>query len=328
MLKIAMAGAWHVHARGYAKTINEQPDACVSCVWDDDTARGSAWAKELGVPFYSDFDALLSEADCGAVCICSATSMHKELMIKCAKAKKHIFTEKVMCLTSADCDEAADAIRKSGIVFTISFPHRCFPQNLFIKQTLESGILGDITLFRVRNTHNGSLAGWLPEYWYDPETTGGGAMMDLGAHPMYLSDWFMGKPVSIQSSFKNVTSHAVEDDAISVMRFENGATAIAETSLVSPYTPRICEVYGTKGVILCEDDNARIKTDALKSSGNGGWISPALPPALPEPLRQFIDSVLYNKPVRFGLDEARALTVLMENAYKAHREKREIMIEK
>jgi len=326
MLRFAMIGAWHVHARGYANTINRQEDACVSCVWDDDEARGGAWAQELGVPFFSDIDELLSKANCDAVCICSATSLHKELMIKCARAGKHIFTEKVMCLTSADCDEAAKAIRESGVVFTISFPHRCFPQNLFIKQAIESGILGEITLFRVRNTHNGSLANWLPDYWYDPITTGGGAMMDLGAHPMYLSDWFMGKPVSIQSSFKTMTNRTVEDDAISIIRFENGTTAISETSLVSPYTPMICEVYGTKGVILCEDGSVRIKTDALKAADNRGWITPQLPSALPEPLRQFIDSVLYQKPVRFGLDEARALTVLMENAYRAHNEKREVAI--
>ena len=244
--------------------------------------------------------------------------------MKAARTGKHIFTEKVMCLTTADCDEAAAEIEKGGVVFTISFPHRCMQQNLFIKQAIDSGLLGKITLFRVRNCHNGALAGWLPDYWYDPETTGGGAMMDLGAHPMYLSAWLLGEPESIQSCFRYVTGRKVEDDAVSVIRFKSGAAAIAETSLVAPYTPKLCEVYGTKGVILAEEDKVRIKTDALKANADGGWIEPQLPKALPSPIRQFINSALYGDEVRFGLKEARALTQLMEGAYKASREKKEI----
>ena len=151
-------------------------------------------------------------------------------------------------------------------------------------------------------------------------------MMDLGAHPMYLSRWFMGKPVSIQSRFTTHTGRTVDDDAVSIIGFESGAMAISETSLVSPFTPRICEIYGTRGVILCEDGRVRVKTSLLQADGNDGWITPRLPKELPSPLRQFIDSVLYGKPVRFGTQEGIELTELMENAYKAQREGRTVAL--
>ena len=64
---------------------------------------------------------------------------------------------------------------------------------------MESGKLGQITYARVHNYHNGSVApqadgslGWLPPHFYDEVQTGGGAMMDLGAHPMYTLHWFLG----------------------------------------------------------------------------------------------------------------------------------------
>ncbi|MBO7385112.1 MAG: Gfo/Idh/MocA family oxidoreductase [Clostridia bacterium] len=326
MLKIAMAGKWHVHAEGYANDFNREPDAQVVCVWDDDEACGREWAGRLQVPFYASYAEMLKDSGCDAVCICSPTNMHRQIMIQAARAKKHIFTEKVMCLNVKDCDEAIREINENGVVFTISFPHRCFPQNLFIKHAIESGLIGKVTLFRVRNCHNGALAGWLPDYWYDPETTGGGAMMDLGAHPMYLSSWLLGEPASVQSCFRNLTGRQVEDDAVSVIRFKSDAVAVAETSLVAPYTPQTCEVYGTKGAILAQDGKVRVKTDSLQASEDGGWITPALPKALPTPIRQFIDSALYGKPVLFGTKEARALTVLMENAYAAHKQKREVEI--
>ena len=45
MLRVAMISKWHVHAAGYAKFIQGCEDACVSCVWDEDAARGQAWAR-------------------------------------------------------------------------------------------------------------------------------------------------------------------------------------------------------------------------------------------------------------------------------------------
>ncbi len=321
MLKIAMLSKWHVHAHGYAKFISEQSDAQITCVWDEDAVRGQAWAQELNVPFIEDYDELLARSDVDAVVIDTPTNMHKEIMIKAANAGKHIFTEKCMCLTVADCDEVIEAVERNGVKFTISFPHRCMPRNLFIKEAVDGGKLGDITLLRVRNCHNGALAGWLPDYWYDPVTTGGGAMMDLGAHPMYLARWILGKPLRIQSMFNDRTGHAVEDNAVCTIEFENKAIAVSETSLVSPMTPAILEVYGTKGVVMAVDNDVRIKT---QENINLGWVTPELPEALPHPLRQFLDSVLYGSEIRFGLKEGRELTELMEKAYIAHEGKRDV----
>ena len=90
MLRFAMISKWHVHARGYAKFITEQPDACITCVWDEDPTRGMEWAKELGVDFVENYDDVLAREDVDAILVCTPTNMHKEVMIKAAKAKKHI----------------------------------------------------------------------------------------------------------------------------------------------------------------------------------------------------------------------------------------------
>ena len=84
------------------------------------------------------------------------------------------------------------------------------------------------------------------------------------------------------------------------------------------------EVYGTKGVILCEGDRLRLRTKDINKYVEGGWVEVKLPASQPLPLRQFIDSALYGKPVNFGLREGRQLTELMENAYIVDRKKREV----
>ncbi len=324
MLRIAMLSKWHVHADNYAQFIQNQSDAEITCVWDEDPARGLAWGESLKVPFVQDLSALLARPDVDAVIIDSPTSMHKELMVQAAKAGKHIFTEKCMCLTTADCEEVIRAVEDAGVIFTISFPQRARGRSLLVKKLVEEGVLGDVTLLRTRSSHNGATAGWLPDYWFDPETAGGGAMMDLGAHPMYLARWILGKPARISSLFNSRTGYAVEDNAVCTIEFENKAIAVAETSLISGMNPDILEVYGTEGVLICADDTVRLRTRESMEKEKDGWMEITPPQSEPLPLRQFLNSALYGKPVQYGLREGRELTELMEAAYRSHREHREI----
>jgi predicted dehydrogenase len=206
------------------------------------------------------------------------------------------------------------------VKFCISFPHRIQPPNLYVKKVLDEGLLGEPTLLRVRNAHDGASAGWLPEHFYDPVACGGGAMMDLGAHPMYLSRWLMGAPVSVQSTFHSMTGHQVEDNAVSVIKFESGAIAIAETSLVSPDCPGTLELYGTLGNVIVggTEGTVRLSSRFPGHETNGHAVIPAdqLPKALPAPICQWLDAIRGNGEIHFGLAEGRQLTELMVAAYR------------
>ena len=142
--------------------------------------------------------------------------------------------------------------------------------------------------------------------------TGGGAMMDLGAHPMYLASWMMGRPRRIQSMFNNITDRAVEDNSVCTIEFENGAIVISETSLVAPMNPNMFEVYGTKGVVICQDQSIKVRL-----AGQDDFFTPELPEDDTAPIRQWVEGILYGRDIPFDLKAARDLTELMENAYIA-----------
>ena len=97
MLNAAMLSKWHVHAPGYANMLKSSGKVDIKAVWDDDTARGSAWAKELGAEFEPDLAKLLARDDIEAVFCDAPTTAHKDIIIAAAKAGKHIFTEKALC---------------------------------------------------------------------------------------------------------------------------------------------------------------------------------------------------------------------------------------
>jgi len=314
MKKIAICGVWHVHAADYTNTAMK--NAQVIGVWEEDKARREQFCKELNLPAFDSFEALLA-SDAEGVIVCSATDAHADLMIRLAEAGKHIFTEKVLALSVKDCERIAEAVEKNHVNFVISLVQKYNPAPLTVKQVIDSGELGKINYVRFRNCHSGSVNNWLPKHFYDAKECGGGAMIDLGAHGMYLIDWILGTPVTAKSVFTNACSveaanalntDRVEDNAVTVMGYTDGCIAVNETGFVSNHYPMSLEVGGEKGWVVFNNDGVTKTTDATE----GRPVSVPLCEALPTPLNQFLSGEILEG---CGMKEAIGLTRLMEMAY-------------
>ena len=314
MVRVLMLSKWHVHADEYANFIQDQPDAKVTCIWDDDIARGEAWATALNAAFESDLQKALTRADVDAVIVDTPTTQHREVMVAAALAGKHIFTEKTLATIMADALAIADAVKKAGVKFGISYPHLTNPLYTLCKQLIENGELGQIHYLRFRNAHNGALANWLPSYWYDMDATGGGAMMDLGCHPMYVAPYLLGKPARVASMYNNNCAPAGDDNAVSVVEFENKAIAVLETSFVSPFDAGCFELLGTEGAVISVAGEVKIRT----KGDNKNWRIPdTMPEKLPAPLRMWLDGIIKDTPILFNMEMALSLVEMLENAYKS-----------
>jgi len=320
-----MLSRWHVHADEYAKDVNDHPHAEVVAVWDEDGERGSAWSAALSAEWVSDLDALLARDDIDAVCVTTPTSLHEDVIIRAANAGKHIFTEKVLAPTVSQCRNIATSIRTNNVKFSISLPRRCIPEILYARQALDSGLLGEPTMVRVRIAHDGATRNWLPAHFYDPATAVGGAMLDLGAHGMYITRWLLGEPIRVTSIFSHVTDRALEDNAISLIEYGGGAIAINETGFVSFGGFYSLEIDGTQGNyrMLSPQQGVEVRHAGTENT----WQKVTdLPPRRPKPATQWIDECEGGAPADFGLDEAIGLTELMEAAYTSFRERRTVSV--
>lgn len=322
MLKVAMLSKWHVHAKDYAQVVQKCPDAEIAAVWDEDAGRGAEWAEELGCPFYADLDELLAEPSIEAVICDTPTMRHFEVLSKAVKAGKHVFTEKVLAATVEECEELADLIERAGVTFTISYPLRSHPIELFVKEKLGSGTFGKVNLIRFRRAHNGLTAGWLPDYWYDEAQAGGGALMDLGCHAMYLADWFLKKPQHISAFMASPFGTGVDESATVTVQDEEGAVFVGETSFVSAFSPDTLEVYGSDATLIAIGDEVRY---ADKDTGPA-FITPALPEAKPLPIELFLKACAEGTgtPEGFTARDGVELTRLIVNAYRSDKEKKTI----
>lgn len=317
-MKVALVSRWHVHANEYANAVKNHPDTEIAAVWDESAERGKKWAEELGCRYYGDYSTMLRKADIDGVVIASPTSLHPWLLTRAAKAGKHIFTEKALSIKLTDAHKIEAAVRENNVKFVISFPHKTQPELLMAKQAVDSGRLGRITYARVRNVHNGSTANWLPAYFYDESLCGGGAMIDLGAHPMYTLEWLLGKPLFVQSLFSDFTKRGVEDNAVSLIEFENGAVGVSETGFVSEYNPYTLEISGTQGYLAIRNNRVEI---ADKYTGGQLTCVTELPHAQARPIHKWLDwcQDKAKAPEGFLIEDAVALTALTAAAYKANK---------
>ena len=315
-MKVAVCGVWHVHATDYTKAALEAGE--VLGFFERDDSLAEAFLQKHDLPRFSSLEELLqSEAE--GVIVCSATCDHTEDIIRIANAKKQIFTEKVLALTDEECARIEQAVTENGVSLTISLVHKYRGARRTVKQLADSGELGRINYVRFRNCHSGSVNDWLPTHFYNRAQCGGGAMIDLGAHGMYLIHWLLGMPVQATSTFtiacktpetvcKN--TDLVEDNAVTVMSFADGAIAVNETGFVSGCSPVVLEVHGELGSVRMEND--RVYKRTKQTGGKSEEVE--ILPSLPSPIRRFLSG---EAPDGCSLAEARALTRMMEMAYQS-----------
>ena len=217
-MKVAILGVWHVHAKDYTKVALEKGE--VVGFFERDDALAEEFKGMFGLKRFDTVEELLA-SDAEGVIVCSATCDHAEDIIKAAQAKKNIFAEKVLALTSEECDAIEKAVEENGVSFTISMFQKFVGAWMSVKSIVDSGELGKINYVRVRNCHSGSVSDWLPKHFYNARECGGGAMIDLGAHGMYLIEWLLGVPESASSAFTIFTSPII---AIFISAYGQGST--------------------------------------------------------------------------------------------------------
>ncbi|MFD0677866.1 MULTISPECIES: Gfo/Idh/MocA family protein [unclassified Paenibacillus] len=320
MIRVAMLSFWHVHAKDYARQAIEHPDTEIVALWDELPERGRKESEARGIPFYENLNELLAQSDIDAVIVDTPTNIHRDVIIAAAKAGKHIFTEKVVATTIKECNEIIAAVEAAGVKLTVSLPRLNFNYTLAIQDIISKGLMGELTLVRTRLSHNGALPsergpeGWLPTHFYNKEQCGGGAMIDLGCHPMYLARLFLGLPESVTANYGYVTGKEVEDNAISVLRYSNGALAVIEAGFVNPFSPFVIEVHGTEGSLLysTHDNKLLVRSSKFGEDANREWQAQELPEERESAFHQWVAHIQNGTVASENIQYALDLTRLME----------------
>jgi 1,5-anhydro-D-fructose reductase (1,5-anhydro-D-mannitol-forming) len=320
MIRVAILSFWHVHATDYAREAIDHPRTEIVAAWDEDPERGRASAASLGVPFHDDLSELLAVPDLDGVIVTTPTSEHRAVMVAAAEAGKHIFTEKVLGLTPADCQAILDAVERNDVTMTVSLPRLAHGYTGAIQAALADQQLGQVTLVRTRLSHDGALReAWLPAQFFDAGQAGGGALVDLGCHPMYLTRLFLGAmPDRVTALFGHLTARPVEDNAVAVLGLGSGALGVVEAGFINRNSPFSIEVHGTEGSLFYGTPQPRLLLRASRD-GTAEVTELPIPEDAPSPFQQWVRHIEDGTRAVENIALAVDLTILMDAAMRSAR---------
>ena len=316
-LKLALLGVWHVHAVHHLQDAIRHPQAGIVAVWDSDAAAGARFGAAHGLEFVADLEALLARPGIDGVVVDTATTEHPHVIGRAIACGKHVFTEKVLAVTTADALALVAAARVEGVILRVSLQRLREAPMQTVRHLIAEGVVGAVRSTRIRVSHHGALGvPWIPPHFFRRDQAGGGALIDLGAHPIYLGMLFhRAMPLRVSAFTAHTTGLEVEDNAVALLGYPGGAMGVAETSFVAAFFSQAVEVAGTEGTLVVEAGSQRV---LLRRAGTDTqWVEQKQRDPLPATFDQFVAAVRAGDPDPQHLQLAVAVTRVIEAAYRS-----------
>lgn len=307
-----------VHLAGFRLACGSR----VAAVTDlDPDLRREACAAAPGAHDHATLQGLLEDEDVEVVSICVPHHLHLEIALAAISAGKHVFLEKPMALTVAECDQIIAAAEREGVAVGVSHNQLFHPPNVRARELVESGALGDLLLLRMRLGIGGKFPGWRS----DPAATGGGLLFDAGVHRFYVARSLFGE-VSEYAAMTDLPSTEGENLAIVTMRFESGALGVIEANYGCPpgaFDDAI-EVCGSKGMLYlsgCEADFVGFRTGPALRRYDGAWHDEHVPAgswddSVHASVEAYVDALADGTSPPVDASEGRAVVEMIRTVYE------------
>lgn len=279
-LKFAVVGLGHIGKR-HAEMIRRQPDCALVAGCDVRSA------EDLGIQddfsFYGSIsDMLAAHPEVDVVCICTPNGWHAEQALMALEAGHHVIIEKPMALNRADGEAVLHKALEVGRQVFCVMQNRYSPPSVWLKELVDSGVLGRIHLVQVNCFWNRDdrYYGKIP--WKGTLDMDGGTLFTQFSHFVDIVYWLFGDMTHFNARFADFNhghNTDFEDSGLISFEFVKGglgtlqfSTAVADTNFESSLT--IVAENGTVkvgGQYMNEVEYCHVK----------GYEMPQLPPSNP-----------------------------------------------
>jgi predicted dehydrogenase len=279
MLGCGFIGEFHALGLRYVR------EARLVAGCDANQDRREVYAARFGCRPVATLEALCADPEVDLVVVSVPNHLHREAVLALAAAGKAVACTKPL---GRNADEAADMLRavQAAGVFNAYLENVIFnPDLLRMRDMIEAGSIGRLTTVRAREGHSGPHAA----HFWDAELAGGGALLDMASHGAEYARFLFGKDLAVTEVFAwgatlvHGERTTGEDNAIMIMRFEDGRAATIDVSWSSKggLEGRF-EAYGDAGRLITDISVGSLKAFVEKAAGyvvekadaETGWLFP------------------------------------------------------
>jgi predicted dehydrogenase len=337
-VNIAILGSGFV-AEFYMNGLKEVNGQKVIVNYSRDLERAKAFAERWGIPEQtSDMEAAVNRSDVDLVLIALPNHLHLEATKVVANAKKNVVCTKPLARTPAEAKEMLDLVEKAGVLHGYAETEVFSPAVMRVRDMIEAGAVGKIFSMRSREGHSGPHA----EHFWNAETAGGGAFMDLGCHMIEAFRYFLGKDdapvecIAWGDLFVHHDKTSAEDNAVAMIRFQSGAVGVAEVSWSALGGLDLRnEVYGSNGAAFTDVTRGTpVSAFTLGSAGyvmekanaESGWVFPVPDEArvygYQEEMRHFVECASNGTQPRETFEDGYVVSLVIDACYRSMKSKR------
>src|SRR5690349_9578697 len=184
-------------------------------------SKAEKWKQDFNIPDkniynYQNFDSIANNPDIDVIYIVLPPSMHAEYVIRAAKAGKHVWCEKPMAMTVAECKSMIGACNSNKVKLSIGYRMQHEPNTQQIIQFRK-----DLTYGKVLKAE--AAAGYFDprtDHWKQKKSLGGGAMYDMGVYPLNAVRYSTGlEPIAVLAR-QSTTRPDIYKEVDETMNFE------------------------------------------------------------------------------------------------------------
>ena len=196
------------------------------------------WQTKYNIPEkncynYENFDAIKDNPDIDAVYVITPNSLHKDQVIRVAKAGKHAICEKPMAVNAKDGAEMIAACKKANVKLLVGYRMHFEPKTLEIIRMRKEGEMGKVLFFQ-------GLCGFRigdPTQWrLNKQLAGGGSMMDIGIYAVNGARYMIGEePVWVTAQETKTDPVKFKEGVDETIQFQFGFPGGAVASCLSTY---------------------------------------------------------------------------------------------
>lgn len=314
MIRVGILGSGFI-ADSYADSLLDVRDGVLAANFSRDADRAADFAARWSSPkSYTDIAELCANPDIDVVVIALPNEAHVEAVRIAAAAGKGIICTKPLARTGAEAAEILRIVEEAGVWHGYAESSVFSPNVAKAHEMAQAGGIGTLLTMRAREAHSGPHA---PHFW-DAETAGGGALLDMGCHTVESARHFFGKdnPVTEAFAWGSTLVHSDkttgEDTAVALLKFAGGQLAIIESSWAEKGGMQLRhEFSGTDGRLVTDTSVTPVwgflgkPTGYLveKADSETGWVHP-----VPEETRAYG----FSQQMRHFIDHYAAGTTPME----------------
>jgi predicted dehydrogenase len=305
--------------RDLAKAVQDVAEARVTAAFDPYRPNVESFCAESGATSTRSLDELLGDRDIDAVIIASPNNLHREQTVAAAQAGKHVFCEKPMALSVADCDAMIAACERAGTKLMVGHSMRLYPLPRTLLEIARSGDLG-APLFGFASYFFDGFRQRDSGIWHLDRARSGGIFFHMAIHHIDLFLTIFGAAESVQytGARHGQQVHDFDDIGSALIRFGSGATGVLTASSIAAASWREIVILFSGGFARLDSPWGHLDygTDEASQTRVEPNDVPG-PGAVAAELTSFARWVLYDEPPIFTGRDGRSAVAVAEALTRA-----------